>query len=299
MTYLIARNGQTYGPYTLAEVTRYLASGNIVPNDLAQGEGMAGWSPVAELFSTPSAVPTVPAGAAAIEGPETTSRNDPGEEPRGYTAPGWTGTGSAAAGSSAPGASAPGTSGPEANVMGAGNLGSSLPGAGERRYGAATAFGSGGAARLFPDPPDLPWWLALILGLVTGGVFFVIWDVLQAAWMRRVNPGSASIFLYSAAAVLFLVNLPDSWHSIGYWLFHVPFAPRHHSGLLGLVRFGLWLAARFVLRGELLEHFNTEEPLGLRLSGFLTFLLGGLYFQFHFNQINLIKRSLRVSVPGL
>src|SRR5579875_1885266 len=39
---------------------------------------------------------------------------------------------------------------------------------------------------LYPDPPNLPWWVALLLGIITGGLFFVIWDIVEAAWMRRI-----------------------------------------------------------------------------------------------------------------
>ena len=241
MTYRVTRNGQIYGPYTLEEIERYLASGNIVPQDFAQAEGAAEWTPVAQLLSSAAYGATGPA------------------------AP-FSGTAYTATPLSAPGFYA----------------------------GAVPANFN---PQLFPDPPDLPWWLALILGIVTGGVFFVVWDIVQAAWMRKIEPRSTSLYLYIAAAFFFLLNLQTSWHSVGYWVFHSPFVPVHHSGVFGGIRFVLWLAARFVLRSELLTHFNTSEPIGLRLNGFLTLILGGLYFQFHFNQINAIKRSMRTVLP--
>ena len=40
------------------------------------------------------------------------------------------------------------------------------------------------------------------------------------------------------------------------------------------------------MRSELEEHFNTVEPVGLSLSGVMTFFFGGLYFQYHINDIN-------------
>jgi hypothetical protein len=33
MHYQISRNGQEYGPYTLEDLQRYLASGNVMPTD--------------------------------------------------------------------------------------------------------------------------------------------------------------------------------------------------------------------------------------------------------------------------
>jgi hypothetical protein len=46
MLYHISRDGQQFGPYSLADLQRYLASGNILPTDLARSEGMEDWVPV-------------------------------------------------------------------------------------------------------------------------------------------------------------------------------------------------------------------------------------------------------------
>ena len=32
MQYHVSRNGQTYGPYTLEDLQRYVASGNVLPD---------------------------------------------------------------------------------------------------------------------------------------------------------------------------------------------------------------------------------------------------------------------------
>ena len=222
MTYRIARNGQLYGPYSEDEVRRYLASGHIVPSDLAQREGAADWLPVGQFFP-PAAGPFAPA---------------------------------------APFASSP------------------------------YATPAGGPA-LFPDPPDLPWWIALLLGIFTGGAFFVVWDIVQAWWMRRVDFRSIALWFYAAAAVLFVLNAPASYHSVAHWVFGSPVVIHTHDNWMGGSRWILWLIARFVLRSELLRHYNGPEPIGLRLNAFMTFLFGGLYFQYQFNRINEIKRSMR------
>jgi len=65
MHYQVSRNGQMYGPYTLEDLQRYLASGNILPTDMAKTEEMTEWVPVSQIvapaapaaeggFSTPS-----------------------------------------------------------------------------------------------------------------------------------------------------------------------------------------------------------------------------------------------------
>jgi hypothetical protein len=47
------------------------------------------------------------------------------------------------------------------------------------------------------------------------------------------------------------------------------------------------------MRSSLEEHFNRAEPVGLRLGAVMTFFFGGLYFQYHLNRINEMKRTLR------
>src|ERR1700761_3667988 len=61
---------------------------------------------------------------------------------------------------------------------------------------------------LYPNPPDLPWWLAIIIEIFTGGLFFIAWDIVESWWMYRVNPRSIAVWLYIASAVLFLLYLP-------------------------------------------------------------------------------------------
>ena len=57
MHYTISRNGQTYGPYTLEDLQRYVASGNVLPTDMAKSEDMVDWVPVSQLLSpNPTAV---------------------------------------------------------------------------------------------------------------------------------------------------------------------------------------------------------------------------------------------------
>ena len=64
MNYYISRDGQQFGPYTLAEVQRYVAEGNILLTDLAHGEGMAQWVPVQQILGNIPAQPPAPAPSA-------------------------------------------------------------------------------------------------------------------------------------------------------------------------------------------------------------------------------------------
>ena len=151
-----------------------------------------------------------------------------------------------------------------------------------------------GPAQSYPDPPDFPWWAALLLLFITGGLFMVVWDIVEASWMKRINKGTSALLLYIGVAVLYLFKLPSMWSTMDYNMFGGPLV--HTSGTLGSIAFILVIAARFVFRRELLEHFNHQERIGLKLSGFLTLILGGVYFQYHFNKINELKRATNRSV---
>lgn len=151
---------------------------------------------------------------------------------------------------------------------------------------------------LYPDPPDFPWWGALLLGIVTGGLFFVIWDIVESSWLKRIERNSTALLLYIGVAILYLFKLPSMWSTMNYNMFGGP-SLHTHSGTLGSVGFILAIVARYVFRRELLDHFNKREGIGLELSGFLTLLFGGLYFQYHFNKINQVKRATNTSVPAV
>ena len=59
MPYLVTRAGQTYGPYTLEDLQRYVASGNVLLTDLAKSDEMAEWLPVGQILNPATAVNTV------------------------------------------------------------------------------------------------------------------------------------------------------------------------------------------------------------------------------------------------
>ena len=50
MKYYIQRGANEYGPYTLADLQRYVAQGNILLGDLTRSEGMTDWVPVAQVI---------------------------------------------------------------------------------------------------------------------------------------------------------------------------------------------------------------------------------------------------------
>jgi hypothetical protein len=72
MKYYIQRQLNEYGPYTLADLQRYVAQGSILLTDLARSEGMTDWVPLSQIIGNipvqapPQAIPA--AGAMAPAG---------------------------------------------------------------------------------------------------------------------------------------------------------------------------------------------------------------------------------------
>jgi hypothetical protein len=50
MKYYIQRQLNEYGPYTLADLQRYVAQGSILLTDLTRSEGMTEWTPVSQVL---------------------------------------------------------------------------------------------------------------------------------------------------------------------------------------------------------------------------------------------------------
>jgi hypothetical protein len=220
MPYTVSRNGQTYGPYTLEDLQRYVASGNILSSDLAKGDEMPDWLPISQILGTPPTPPPAYIPPAVTPYPQPTG----------------------------------------------------VP---------------------YPDPPNLNWGLELLLGFFTFGLFVMVWNFVIATWAKRVQPASKALMYYVIGTVLVLVNFGGSYGvliAIGHHQH-----PHHNvfSSLIGIASWVVRLIARFILREDIEQHFNGPEPLGVRLSGVLTFFFGGIYFQYKLNQVNDLKQTLR------
>jgi len=69
MNYHITRGDQKYGPYTLADLQRYVASGHVLMTDLAKSEEMTEWVPVSQILNPtglPPAFEAAPAYGAGV-----------------------------------------------------------------------------------------------------------------------------------------------------------------------------------------------------------------------------------------
>jgi hypothetical protein len=205
MNYFIKRDLQEFGPYSLADLQRYVGTGSILITDLARSEGMTDWMPVSSVIGT---IP-VPVAAA----------------PHGYEP----------------------------------------------------------MAVEYPMPPSLHWAAVLALSIVTCFLFAWAWFFIQAVFVKKlVSKNLAMVWAGIALAVLFGAGFAQG-------------AAHGSAGgqfaLLKLVGAGFWIAANFSLKNALEEHYNSEENIGLSLSGVMVFFFNVIYIQYHLNKITEAKKQ--------
>jgi hypothetical protein len=132
----------------------------------------------------------------------------------------------------------------------------------------------------YPTPPRWHWGWVLLLTVVTFGLFYIVWAFVQAVWVRRIDRTSHAIHLLLVYLALSIVGEVVTGT-----------AASNASGqaaagaLVSLVGVAAFIAAAFSVRRSLLDHYNRVQPIGLELSGAMTFFFGVLYFQYHFRRI--------------
>lgn len=137
----------------------------------------------------------------------------------------------------------------------------------------APAFGAaaGPVAQTFQLPPKMHWGILLALGIVTLGIFLIIWIFVQAAWLRRVQPESRALY--------YLLGYLGAAFAAGF-LGHQAIATILQLG--GMV---LFLIAVFTMRSEIEAQFYVVNPAGRSMSGVMTFFFNGIYFQYVLSEL--------------
>jgi hypothetical protein len=135
----------------------------------------------------------------------------------------------------------------------------------------ATTFGAAapGVSNL-PLPPKLHWGVVVALGIITLGIFWLIWLFVQAVWVRKVRPESRALYF-----LLGYVGAIVAQVSIG--------GPG--GVLFRLVGIGLSLAGIFTMRSDIEEYYAMLNPVGLNLSAVMTFFFSAAYFQYHLEEM--------------
>ena len=212
MQYFIKRDLNEFGPYTLSDLQRYIASGNILLTDLARSEGMSDWVPV------PQVIGTIPVPAPATFAPP-----------------------------------------------------------------AAPAV-------IYPDPPSLHWAVVLLLGVVTCGLFGWVWALIQASFVKKIDPASKAVVYYAIALGLFIASGVMGASSVEL---------RGFAPLFNLAGAVMWVFASFNMRSSLEVHYNTNEPIALLLGPVMTFFFSIYYFQYHLTKIHELRNRRALGAAGV
>lgn len=133
-------------------------------------------------------------------------------------------------------------------------------------------------------PPSLHWGWVLGLSIITCSIFAIIWVFIQAAFVRRLRPDNKAILYLLAYIVV----------AFGGGFFAASIENQNVEALANIVSVVFYLAAVYSMRSALEDYYNTEENIGLHLSGVITFFVAIFYFQYHFNRITEWKRTGRL-----
>jgi hypothetical protein len=130
-------------------------------------------------------------------------------------------------------------------------------------------------------PPDLHWGIVLGLTVVTCGLFAIVWSFVEAVYVRKIRKeNKALIYLGLYACTFAAPFLPLMNHDLG------PAVP-----FINIIGWVLYISAAFSMKGDLEDYYNSDENIGLHLSGIMTFFFSVYYFQYHFNRINTWKKT--------
>ncbi len=130
-----------------------------------------------------------------------------------------------------------------------------------------------------PPPPSLHWGIAVVLGVITCGVFGWVWALVQASWMKKVAPASKALLYYGIAIGLFVVSVLAAVAE-----------GQHKTATPSIFNFAgavLWVIAAFSMRSSIREYFSSVggAPSTTVHSGVMTFFFNIYYFQYHFTKL--------------
>jgi len=287
MNYYISRGGQQYGPYSMAQLQSMKSQGQVADTDLAWGEGMASWTPLSQVMAG--------SGAAAAPQPAPQQAAQPQYTPQAQSYTPQQQYSPQPQQQYSPQASYTPPAQQQYSPQGA-------------AYGAAPAVApyqpqpytpgyapQPGAAG--PLPPGLHWGLVLALGLIVP-FFAIVWFFIELGFVKKIDAASQAtkqlimaigsviggiVVAFVFAAVAASANAPGIAMFGGVLAF---------AGYVMCIVFSIMCV--FGMRRSIENYYNTVEPIGLRLSGVMTFFFNIYYFQYHFTRINEMKLTGRL-----
>ena len=143
-------------------------------------------------------------------------------------------------------------------------------------------------------PPEMHWALVMILSWITCGLAAVVWSFRQASFVRRIDPSSGARTQLTIAVVVMVLQVFVYFSTFS----SMPTEAAAGAAvllilLLNIAIVVLMLMAFFAMRRSMVRYYNTTEPIGLQLSGPMTFFFSVLYLQYHLSRIAEWKRTGR------
>lgn len=138
------------------------------------------------------------------------------------------------------------------------------------------------------------WLVLLIFTWVTGGLAGLVWAFRQASFVKKLDPSSKAVLLLAittlgmVAQVVMYIGAMQSLSASSIATASMVIL------LINVVIIVCGLMAVFGMRSSIVRYYNTTEPIGLKLSGVMTFFFSILYFQYHFSRIAEWKKTGRL-----
>lgn len=136
-----------------------------------------------------------------------------------------------------------------------------------------------------PIPPKLHWAWVLALSILTLGIFYYAWMIVQGNWARKYDRSNTTLLLYVAGVTILIVDL----------VFDINMdAGSLDAKLEPLIRIFaaiLIVPAHFRLKDSIAEYSKKVGGPWLNPSGVLTFFFAPVYLQYQMNEVETFLRA--------
>src|SRR5262249_59866688 len=72
-------------------------------------------------------------------------------------------------------------------------------------YGASAAYQTP-AVSPYPPPPNLHWGVCVLVSIVTCGIFSVVWIMVEAVWVKKIQPASKAVTYFGIVIGLWVLS---------------------------------------------------------------------------------------------
>ena len=135
------------------------------------------------------------------------------------------------------------------------------------------------------------WFVVLIISAFTYGLGYFVWGFRQAFFVKRLDPASKSVKYLTLSCGAMVLQVALYFAMMNGLFSDSAFVMMAMVTVTNVVIVIFVLVSVFGMRRALLNYYNSVEPIGLRLSGVMTFFFSILYFQYHFSRIVAWKKT--------